>query len=626
MDNVNFKPNILIVDDQPENINILAALLRGNYTPMAVTNGPKALEHVAGGNKPDLILLDIMMPEMDGFEVCRRLKADKKSHDIPVIFITALNETEDEARGFELGAVDYITKPFNADIVEARVHTHLELKTHRDHLEDLVEKRTQDLQETNRQLQATLGELKNEIGFRKNTENKLRASESKLASIIDAFQGLIYTCDKDSYRIDFMNQALIELVGGNKIGKLCYEVIFGKKAPCPWCAVEAVCNGETVEVEIEHPQTGRWYHAVHSPLFDTKGTVSKRQAIFVDITKRKQAEKELQEREAYLRKENIKLKASMKDRFQFCNIIGKSKPMQHVYEAILQAASTDASVVIYGESGTGKELVAQAIHAESDRAGKPMISVNCAAIPENLAESEFFGHKKGAFTGADSDKTGYMELAHDGSLFLDEIGETNLDLQAKLLRAIEGAGYSPVGSREIKKPDFRIIAATSKDLKTHVKKGLMRDDFYYRIHIIPIFLPPLRDRREDLPLLIDYFLKQYQPGIRPAMTGKILGILHNYGWPGNVRELQNTLHRFVTLKKLDFMGIDLSEPDSNNVEDLTLNYESETMGKVLEKVEKKLIIDALNRNQWRKGRTAIALGVDPKTLFRKIKKYNLTKT
>jgi transcriptional regulator with PAS, ATPase and Fis domain len=255
-----------------------------------------------------------------------------------------------------------------------------------------------------------------------------------------------------------------------------------------------------------------------------------------------------------------------------------------------------------------------------------MVSVNCAAIPENLAESEFFGHKKGAFTGADSDKTGYLDLADGGSLFLDEIGETSLDLQAKLLRAIEGGGYSPVGSREIKKPDFRIIAATSKDLKTRVKKGLVRDDFYYRIHIIPIYLPPLRDRREDLPLLIDYFLKQYQPAMRPSLTSKILGDLHSYDWPGNVRELQNTLHRFVTLKKLDFMGIDLSESDRNDLADLTLDTKNESLRAILEKIEKRLISDALIRNQWRKGQTAEDLGVDPKTLFRKIKQYHLTKT
>jgi DNA-binding NtrC family response regulator len=620
------KPNILIVDDQPENIRILAELLKRKYTTMAVTTGRKALEHAAGSNKPDLILLDIMMPEMDGYEVCRRLKADKDSGDIPVIFITALDKVEDEARGLELGAVDYITKPFNPDIVEARVHTHLELKSHRAHLENLVTIRTQDLQETNRRLRETLGELKNEIASRKNTENRLRSSESKLASIIDAFKGFIFTCDKDSYHIDFMNQALIEHVGGDKSGGLCYEVIFGNNSPCRWCAIDGDDKPETIEVEIELPQTCRWYHVLFSPVFDSNGELIKRQAIFFDITKRKLAEKELQEREAYLRKENIRLKASMKDRFRFRNIIGKSRPMQNVYEAILQAAMTGASVVIYGESGTGKELVAQAIHAESDRAGRPLISVNCAAIPEKLAESEFFGHKKGAFTNADSDKTGYLDLADGGSLFLDEIGETNLDLQAKLLRAIEGAGYTPVGSREIKKPDFRIIAATSKDLKIQVKKGLMRDDFYYRIHVIPIYLPPLRERKEDLPLLIDHFLKQYPPEIRPIPTAKILGDLYNYDWPGNVRELQNTLLRFVTLKKLDFMGIDLTESHRTDIADLIQEDQNETMQAIVEKVEKKLISDALNCHQWRKGKAAEALGLDPKTLFRKIKKYELIKT
>ncbi len=619
------KPNILIVDDQPENINILAALLKGKYTPMAVTNGPKALEHAVGENKPDLILLDIMMPEMDGYEVCRRLKNDPESRHIPIIFITALDEAAEEARGFALGAADYITKPFHPDIVEARVRTHLELKAHRDRLEDLVRQRTRDLRETNRRLQAALGELEKEISFRKNTETKLRAGEAKLAAIINAFEGFIYTCHVDDYRLDFMNQAMIDHVGCDQTGRLCHEVIFGNEKPCPWCAVEGVPRGETVEMEIEIPQTGRWYHTVHAPVFDGNGAVIKRQAILVDITKRKQAERELRERETHLFKENLRLKASMKDRFRFCDIIGKSRPMQHVYETILQAASSDAGVVVYGESGTGKELVARAIHAESDRAGKPMVSVNCAAIPENLAESEFFGHRKGAFTGADRNKTGYLDLAHGGSLFLDEIGEISLDLQAKLLRAIEGSGYSPVGGREIRKPDFRIIAATSKNLKALVKDGSMRDDFYYRIHIIPISLPPLRDRKEDLPLLIDYFLEQYRAEMRPTLTGKILGDLRNHDWPGNVRELQNTLHRFVTLKKLDFMGIDLSEPGGRHAPGLTPDDEGGSLRAVIEKVEKRLIADALSRHKWHRAKAAKALGLDPKSLYRKIKKYGLAK-
>ncbi len=620
------KPKILIVDDQPENIRLLGSLLKENYTPMAATSGEKALEHAISDHRPDLILLDIVMPVMDGHEVCRRLKADKRTQDIPVIFISALGEVEDEAKGLELGAVDYIAKPFNSMIVESRVRTHLELKHHHDHLEDLVNKRTQDLNESNKQLGLTLHELEKEILHRVNAESTLRSNESKLTSIISAFRGFIYTSDKDSYRIDFMNQALIDKAGHDGTGDLCFKAIFGFEEPCPWCAIERVRNGKTVETEIEHPKNERWFYAILSPVFDRDGSVAKNQTILIDITKRKLAERELQEKEQYLRKENILLRASMKDRYRCGNIIGKSKPMQGVYETILRAASTDVCVIIYGDSGTGKELVAQAIHEQSDRGDKKLVIVNCGAIPKGIAESEFFGHRKGAFTGADSDKAGFLDIADHGSLFLDEIGDLSLDLQVKLLRAIEGGGYSPVGSRDVKKPDFRIIAATSKDLKSQVKNGLMRDDFYYRIHIIPINLPPLRKRKEDIPLLIDHLLDKYDPEERPQIDGKILDAFMNYDWPGNVRELQNTLHRYLTLNKIDFIGLDLSESDHDKkLVTIGDNSEKQTLRDILGEVERTHIVDALVLNKWRKGKTAESLGIDPKTLLRKINQYHITK-
>ncbi len=181
--------------------------------------------------------------------------------------------------------------------------------------------------------------------------------------------------------------------------------------------------------------------------------------------------------------------------------------MQEVYELILKAAATNANAIIYGESGTGKELVARAIHRLNNRKEGRFIPVNCGAIPENLLESEFFGYRKGAFTGAAADKEGYLDLADGGTLFLDELGEIGPNLQVKLLRVLEGGGYSAVGGRDVKKPDVRIIAATNRDLKAQVNRGLMREDFFYRVHIIPIQLPSLRERREDIPLLIEHFMQ-----------------------------------------------------------------------------------------------------------------------
>ena len=597
MDTTVLKDKILIVDDQPENIRILVKLLKNRCKLMAAASGAEAIESAMSDTPPSLILLDIMMPDMDGYEVCRRLKADEKTRDIPIIFITAMGEAEDETRGFELGAADYITKPFNPAVVEARVNTQLELLAHRSYLEDQVRVRTIDL----------------------------AASEARLGSIINAFRGFIYTCEKnDRFRMDFMNQALRDWAGDKTENLNCYDFIFGLDKPCAFCPADKVDQGETIEMEIENPWDKRWYHIVHSPVFANDGSIAKRQAILIDITARKLREMELLEREENLRRENLRLKTSMKDRYRFGEIVGKSQCMQEVYENILKASATDANTIIYGESGTGKELVAKAIHSHSERKHKKMVTVNCGAIPENLLESEFFGYKKGAFTGADKDKAGFLEIADQGTLFLDEIGEINLNVQVKLLRAIEGAGYNPVGSTKPLRPDVRIISATNRDIKELIRKKAIREDFFYRIHIIPIYMPPLRERKEDIPLLAEHFLKTHDPGKHHAITAKIMDVLINYEWPGNVRELENTIHRFITLNRLDLIGVDPAEFDRQDEITTAFSLEHQNLPAVLEQVEKKMILDRLIKNKWSRDKRAKDLGVNRKALYRKIKLYGLS--
>lgn len=361
-------------------------------------------------------------------------------------------------------------------------------------------------------------------------------------------------------------------------------------------------------------------------------------ASFTDITARKQAEVALVESRDHLHKENILLRSSIRERYRFCDIIGKSPGMQKVYEFILQAAATQANVIIYGESGTGKELVAKAIHETSDRSKKRFVTVHCGAIQENLIESEFFGYKKGSFTSAVTDKRGYLDDADGGTLFLDEVGEISLNMQVKLLRAIAGDGYAPVGSSTTKNTDVRIIAATNRNLRDLVKNGTIREDFFYRMHILPIYLPPLRARKEDLPLLIDHFLHLYDK-LHLPLPVHITESLLRYDWPGNVRELQSVLHRYVTLKKLDFEGAPTeatSDPAvicrdtglvhvdqvqsaenhmSTQIDDHTMNLKS---------LEIDLIKKALSEHQWHRGRTASALGISRKTLFLKIQKFDLT--
>ena len=266
------------------------------------------------------------------------------------------------------------------------------------------------------------------------------------------------------------------------------------------------------EVEFFRKDGSTFWASLHArPVYDETDALRFIEGILSDVTEQKN-------RMEALHQENVRLRSNIKERYRFGKIIGKSPVMQEIYELILQAAASDVGVIVYGESGTGKELVAEAIHEMSDRKEKPFVPVNAGGVAETLLESEFFGYKKGAFTGANADKRGLLQQADKGTLFLDELGEIGPNLQAKLLRALEGGGFTPVGGLEVVTSDFRIIAATNKDLKEQVKKGLMREDFFYRIHIIPIHLPPLRERKEDYPPFDRAFYAKPPPLEEPAQN------------------------------------------------------------------------------------------------------------
>ncbi len=351
------------------------------------------------------------------------------------------------------------------------------------------------------------------------------------------------------------------------------------------------------------------------------------EGIFSDITNRKKATEELREREEWLRKENIRLRANIKDRYRFGRIVGKSSAMREVYEFILKAAATDANVMIIGESGTGKELVARAIHDLSDRKNKNIVTVNCGAIPENLLESEFFGYRRGAFTGASRDKKGYLDLADNGTLFLDELGELSLNMQVKLLRVLDGRGYIPIGGDETRYVNTRFIAATNRNLQEQVKQGLMREDFFYRIHILPIQLPPLRDRKEDLPLLVEHFMNEFgKESQLPPLTGEIMEAIQQHDWPGNVRELQNVLRRYVSLGHFS-LATSPETPihtDTHTNKNLSAIGSDDHRGSV-ERYEKNLIEESLIKHKWHREKAAASIGMARRTFFRKMKKYGLDK-
>ena len=343
-------------------------------------------------------------------------------------------------------------------------------------------------------------------------------------------------------------------------------------------------------------------------------------SVVMDITEFKQREELIEKKSQELRLENLRLKTSIDYRVRLGNIIGRSRKMQEVFESILRAAASDFGIVIYGETGTGKELVAKAVHELSPRNEAPFVAVNCGAIPEELFEAEFFGHRKGSFTGAHADKAGYLDQAKGGTLFLDEVSEISYSSQVKLLRALESGEYTAIGSPKSQQSDFRVVSATNRDLEGMARSGSFRQDLFYRIHVIPIFLPPLRERKEDIPFLVEFFL-QDKLGSEKKMASYEMAKLLSYEWPGNVRELRNTLERYIAFGNLDFMptgGDHALVPD-----DCLKATEESDLRTVLMRAEKQLITRSLAKYNWNRSHTAAALGLPRKTLFRKMKKLGI---
>lgn len=355
----------------------------------------------------------------------------------------------------------------------------------------------------------------------------------------------------------------------------------------------------------------KWIWDQGEGVFDTDGKLRYLEGLMMDISEQKFQELELKE-------ENRQLKASVSNLYGLGNIVGKSDAMRRVYGLILKAAETDTNVIIYGETGSGKDLVAKAIHEYSARKGN-YVPVNCGAIPEQLLESEFFGHTKGAFSGAHANKEGYIGAAHNGTLFLDEIGELPIHLQVKLLRAIENKMYTPVGSNTPKVSSFRLIAATNQDLSRMVLEKKMRSDFYYRVHVLSITLPPLRERSGDIPLLVEAYMER--KGLSCVLPLQVRLAMEHYDWPGNVRELHNFLDRYtafgdVALESLGDAGkTDLLFPD--------LAHEGLTLEKATLQLEERMIRQALDRCRWRRGEAAAALGLNLRTLQRKMKRLGM---
>jgi PAS domain S-box-containing protein len=464
-----------------------------------------------------------------------------------------------------------------------------------------------------------------DITEKKRAENALVESERRLSTLTNNLPGMVYRCRADqSFTMSFASQGSMRLLGyephelldlgpnayqrivhpqdRQNMLKLVRESVAGKR-PFSFIYRIRAASGEE-----------KWVWEQGEGVFDDKDRLVALEGFICDVTAYKEVELDL-------RKENVRLRSSISERYRFGDIIGKSTKMQEVYDLILKAAASDASVIIVGESGSGKELVARAIHQLSDRQNGAFVPVNCGAIPKDLMEREFFGHLKGAFTGAGADKSGLLDSADGGTLFLDEIGEIPQNMQVKLLRVLDHAAYSPLGGMKLIKSDFRVIAATNRDLAKLVKEGRIREDFYYRVRILPIQLPPLRERKEDIPLLIDHFLSRMNKGKAESrhLPASIRDAMETYNWPGNVRELQSALHTYMTLGKLDLMGRISRGTDAGDILDEPSILPGMGLREQVQALEKKILVNTLDTTRWHRGKAAASLQITTKTLQRKMR-------
>ncbi|OGU13637.1 MAG: Fis family transcriptional regulator [Geobacteraceae bacterium GWC2_53_11] len=507
-----FNATILIVDDQESNISLLEeVLMEAGYTCVTSTMNPQEVCALHDKNRYDLILLDLQMPVMDGFEVMEGLKNIETGSFFPVLVITA--QPGHKLRALESGAKDFISKPFDLVEVKTRIRNMLEVRllykkivTYSNELELTVQERTGDLVKANVQLTQEIEER--------------------------------------------------------------------KKA-------EASLQGTYAEIKC------------------------------------------LKER---LEEENIYLQQEVARVCNFGDIVGQSSVLSRVFLQVEQVAPMNATVLLTGETGTGKGVVARAIHSSSTRKNRPLITVDCTTLPATLVESELFGRERGAYTGSDTRQVGRFELADGGTIFLDEIGEMPLELQSKLLRVIQDGEFERLGSPRTIKTDVRIIAATNRNLSEEVKNGTFREDLFYRLNVFPISLPPLRQRKEDIPLLVNHFVTKFNTKIGKkieTISKDTMNALQEYHWPGNVRELESVVERAIIITQGNALQV-LDRFDTFRKPEESADQEI----KALALLEHDHILQVLKKTGWRiegKSGAAILLGLNASTLRARMRKYGIVR-
>ena len=506
------KANILIVDDLEPDISLLEQVLQeAGYTCVASTTNSQQVCALHRENCYDLILLDLQMPVMDGFEVMDGLKEIEKDGCLPVLVLTAL--PEHKLRALQSGARDFISKPFDLVEVKTRIRNMLEVLLLHKKLKDYSGVLEQTVLERTRELTGTNIQLTQEIGERKKAEASLQATYAEIKLLKDRLEA-----------------------------------------------------------------------------------------------------------------ENVYLQHEVDGRYNFGEIVGQSATLTRVFLQVEQVAPMNATVLLLGETGTGKGVIARAIHSSSTRKGRPLITVDCTTLPAALVESELFGRERGAFTGSDARQIGRFELADGGTIFLDEIGEMPLAMQSKLLRVIQDGEFERLGNPRTIKVDVRIIAATNRNLADEVKNGTFREDLFYRLNVFPITMPPLRQRKDDVPLLVHHFVTKFNKKIGKkieAVSKDTMNILQEYHWPGNVRELESVIERAVIISQGSALQVldrfdtfcSAEEPAGGEVKALAL-------------LEHDHILQVLQKAGWRiegKNGAAGLLGLNASTLRARMRKYGIVR-
>jgi len=602
----NISNDILIVDDETSNLKLLTELLATEGYEVRPANKPRLAIDSALTSPPKLILLDVLMPEMDGYEVCRLLKQNERTRDIPILFVSALQDLEDRVRAFEAGGVDFISKPFQKQEILARVHTHIDLRNFQLNLEALVSKGTADLMESESRFRATFEQAAVGIANVSLNGNFLRLNK-KFCEIVGyanhemlslRFQDITHP---DDFKTDL--EYLAQVVNGERDNFSVDKRYYRKDGSLVWVNL-------TVSLMFDEARKPKYFVSVVK-----------------DITERKQAEKnlniayrEIEELQKKLKAESNYLQEEIKLEHNFENIIGQSEALKYVLHRVEQVAPQESSVLILGETGTGKELIARALHKLSKRGKRPLVKVNCAALPSELIESELFGREKGAFTGATTTQIGRFELAKGTTIFLDEIGEMPLELQSKLLRVIESGEFERLGSPRTLHSDARILAATNRNLEEEVRKNRFREDLLYRLQIFPITVPPLQDRTEDIPLLVNSFVKFFSRKMgKPSVVEvsmRSMQELQSYPWPGNIRELKHVIESAMittTGKKLEIQLPKIGKLARENL----MSFEE---------MERNYLLKVLKAKNWKLGGVDSAssiLGMPPSTLRSRMNKLGL---